>query len=84
MLIPVRCFTCGKVLADKYDAFMERSQKLEAEVAEADKKGQAHPAHHTHGAFDRVSKNELLNEMGLTRYCCRRHMLGQVDMMEVI
>jgi len=25
-----------------------------------------------------------LNEMGLERYCCRRHMLCQVDMMEII
>ncbi len=24
MLIPVRCFTCGKLLADKYDDFQNR------------------------------------------------------------
>jgi DNA-directed RNA polymerase subunit N len=77
MIIPIRCFTCGKVLADKYDLFVERSEKLEAEAKNSTKEPE-------HPAFDRVRKNELLDEMGLTRYCCRRHMLGQVDMMNVI
>jgi DNA-directed RNA polymerase subunit N (RpoN/RPB10) len=84
MLIPVRCFTCGKVLADKYDMYVQRSQALEADVQRAEEKGEEHPAHHPHASFDRVRKDALLNEMGLTRYCCRRHMLGQVDMMNVI
>jgi DNA-directed RNA polymerase subunit N (RpoN/RPB10) len=84
MIIPIRCFTCGKVLADKYDVFMQQSQELEADVHKAEAKGESHPAHHTHGSFDRISKDALLTSMGLTRYCCRRHMLGQVDMMHVI
>lgn len=84
MLIPIRCFTCGKVLADKYDVYVERVQKLEKEVLEKERKGERHESHHDHTAFDRISKKALLDEMGLTRYCCRRHMLSQVDMMEVI
>jgi DNA-directed RNA polymerase subunit N (RpoN/RPB10) len=84
MIIPIRCFTCGKVLADKYDVFMQKSQELEAEVQKAEAKGESHPAHHNHASFDRISKDEILTSMGLTRYCCRRHMLGQVDMMHVI
>lgn len=84
MIIPIRCFTCGKVLADKYDAFIQASHELEAEVKRAEAKGETHPAHHDHAAFDRIRKDDLLNAMGLTRYCCRRHMLGQVDMMHII
>lgn len=84
MIIPVRCFTCGKVLADKYDAYVKACDALEEAVKKADAKGEAHPAVHTEGSFDRVSKNELLNDMGITRYCCRRHFLAQVDMMDVI
>ncbi len=29
MIVPVRCFTCGKVLADKYYVFKERVEKGE-------------------------------------------------------
>ena len=34
--------------------------------------------------FDEVKTGEILNKLGLTRYCCRRHMIGHVDMMKVI
>jgi len=29
MIVPVRCFTCGKVIADRYDEYMERVAKKE-------------------------------------------------------
>jgi DNA-directed RNA polymerase subunit N len=29
MIVPVRCFTCGKVIADKYDEYVERVSKKE-------------------------------------------------------
>jgi DNA-directed RNA polymerase subunit N len=27
MIIPIRCFSCGAVVADKYEAFVERKEK---------------------------------------------------------
>ena len=29
MIIPVRCMTCGKILADKYNYYIEKTQKVE-------------------------------------------------------
>ena len=29
MIVPIRCFTCSKVIADKFDYYMEEMQKLE-------------------------------------------------------
>lgn len=78
MIIPVRCFTCGKVIADKYDYFVKLSAEREKE-AEANGAVEAKYKH-----FDTVTKGDLLDKIGLTRYCCRRHMMGQVDMMETI
>ena len=31
MIIPIRCFTCGKVIADKYDYYIKESEKLKLE-----------------------------------------------------
>ena len=31
MIIPVKCFTCGKVLADKYRYYLEEVRKLKNE-----------------------------------------------------
>ncbi len=70
MLIPIRCFTCGKVLADKYDYYIKEVQKIE---------NQDNIKH-----FDKLKTGPILDEMGLTRYCCRRHMISTVDMMETI
>jgi len=72
MIIPIRCFTCGKVVADKYDYYIEEVNKLEKEK-KSDMK-----------FFDSIHTKEILNSIGLTRYCCRRHMIATVDMMDTI
>ena len=115
MIIPIRCFTCGKVLADKYDYYVKEAEKLQLEIDNkklntgspphkpdiASTKGKSKEAkgkeakekeandaaleeQHATRHFDTIRTGELLNSMGLTRYCCRRHMLGTVDMMEII
>jgi DNA-directed RNA polymerase subunit N (RpoN/RPB10) len=78
MLIPIRCFTCGKTLADKYDWYVQETEKLRAAKSDDESKSGA-LAH-----FDSVHTGPLLDKLGLTRCCCRRHMLGQVDMMDSI
>lgn len=75
MLIPVRCFTCGKVLADKYGAYVRKVEALDAEAAKPD---QPFPY------FDAKRTGAVLDELGLDRYCCRRMMLGHVEMMDKI
>jgi DNA-directed RNA polymerase subunit N len=67
MIIPIRCVTCGKVLADKWRFY---SRKVE----EAEVSGKADPGF----------RARLLDELGLTRYCCRRHMLSHVDLVDRI
>ena len=94
MIIPIRCFTCGKVIADKYDYYIKEAEKLKLEDSnEVDKKMAKMPkeekekaAKETHDTrhFDTIRTGKLLDSMGLTRYCCRRHMLSTVDMMEII
>jgi len=72
MIIPIRCFTCGKVIADKYDYYLEK-------VEEDTKKNKNETKH-----FDVLKTGHILDEMGFTRYCCRRHIISNVDMMQMI
>tara|TARA_B100000401_G_C52635225_1_gene638019 strand:+ start:379 stop:624 length:246 start_codon:yes stop_codon:yes gene_type:complete len=81
MIIPIRCFTCGKVLGDKWNAFVEeRKKNLEDEDGEEKEtmteKGLAFSS--SNGSA------KILNKYGLKRLCCRRHMLGHVDLIEQI
>ena len=39
MIIPVRCFTCGKVVADKYEEFKHAIQQGEDPAAVLDRLG---------------------------------------------
>ena len=75
MLIPVKCFTCGKVLADKYRFY-------EAKVRER-KSGQNMQVdgviYLTEANRDKTPEGEVLDALGLDKYCCRRHMLTHVN-----
>ena len=75
MIIPIKCFTCGMVLADKYRFYLEevRKRKLSKSM-EVDK-----VIYLTKEFHDKTPEGEVLDELGLTKMCCRRHMLTHVD-----
>ena len=60
MLVPIRCFSCNKVIADKYEEWLKELNKKNKD------------------------NKEILDDLGLERYCCRRHMISTVDLMEII
>ena len=59
MIIPVRCFSCGKPVAQLWEEFKERVEKGE-------------------------SPKEVMDQLGLKRYCCRALFLGHVDLIDVV
>jgi len=76
MIINIRCYTCGKVLADKWEYFQRESEKLEKELKEKNETIK------TNKYFTEPFKNKILDELELHKYCCRRHMLGHVDIID--
>lgn len=75
MIIPIKCFTCGKVLADKYRTYQEnvRSKKLAAKV------DVVKVLYLTEDNKGKTPEGETLDDMFITKMCCRRHMLTHVD-----
>ncbi|MFH1095607.1 MAG: DNA-directed RNA polymerase subunit N [Candidatus Micrarchaeota archaeon] len=59
MYFPVRCFTCGTPIAQKWEEYDSRLKAGEK------------PA-------------EVLNDLGIERFCCRRMFLSHVEIMEKI
>lgn len=75
MIIPIKCFTCGKVLADKYRYYQEEVRK-----AKLAKNMQTNDITYlTEQYIDKTPEGEILDRLQLTRYCCRRHLLTHVD-----
>ena len=75
MIIPVRCFTCSNVLADKYRYYLDqvRSKKIA--------RGQniKNVVYLTEKHIEKTPEGEVLDELELHKYCCRSKMLTHVD-----
>jgi len=76
MIIPIRCFTCSKVIADKYDYFQIEKSKLKPVEKGEDENNLKF--------FNDIHTKEILDKLGLIRYCCRRSLMSSVDLMDVI
>jgi DNA-directed RNA polymerase subunit N len=57
MIIPIRCFTCGKLIADRWEEFAKRVKQGER-------------------------PKKVLDDLGMTRYCCRRMFISHVDVVD--
>lgn len=75
MIIPIKCFTCGEVIGNKYRFYLEevRKKKL-AQSKEIDK-----VIYLTTEFREKTPEGEVLDELGLLMMCCRRHLLTHVD-----
>jgi DNA-directed RNA polymerase subunit N (RpoN/RPB10) len=75
MIIPIKCFTCGSVLADKYRYFQEKVRNIKIQKGlQVDK-----VVYLTKEHMDKTPEGIVLDELMLTNVCCRRHMLTHVD-----
>jgi DNA-directed RNA polymerase I, II, and III subunit RPABC5 len=75
MLIPVKCFTCGKVLANKYRFYEQEVRKRKiAKNMEVDK-----VIYLTRVQTDKTPEGDVLDILKLNKMCCRRHMLTHVN-----
>ena len=75
MIIPIKCFSCGNVLADKYLYYVKEVNKKKLE------QGKDHDdiEYLTTDNIKKTAEGEILDDLGLTKTCCRRHMLTHVD-----
>ena len=78
MLIPVRCFTCGKTISDKWVPFIEKvnekKQTKTNNVKDLDIEyiNLENP--------NKSIEGKVMDELELHRYCCRRMILGNVHL----
>jgi DNA-directed RNA polymerase subunit N (RpoN/RPB10) len=85
MIIPVRCFTCGKVLADKWEYYANACKDMEdANKTKTEPETEKPEKNTKKGGNKPETRGELLDHLNIHRLCCRRHFLGHVDLMDVI
>jgi DNA-directed RNA polymerase subunit N (RpoN/RPB10) len=75
MIIPVKCFTCGKVIGDKYRYYLaEVKKKKMSEDMKNDK-----VVYLTEEFSEKTPEGYVLDELKFNKMCCRRHFLSHVD-----
>lgn len=89
MIIPVRCFTCNRLLADKWLFYERKCREIDAEATKANGgsgagAGAGAAAGAAAGADHLSPRGKLLDDLGLKSICCRRHMLTHVDLIDAI
>lgn len=76
MIIPVKCFTCGKVLANKYRYYQQEVRKIKnnKEAGSIDR-----VKYLTTEYAEKTPEGEVLDNLFINKMCCRRHILTHVD-----
>jgi DNA-directed RNA polymerase subunit N (RpoN/RPB10) len=75
MQIPIKCFTCGEVIANKWAYFKREVRKIKMqEGVQVD-----NVIYLTKENTDKTAEGLVLDKLRLTKICCRRHLLTHVD-----
>lgn len=82
MIIPIRCTSCSKVLADKWLWYVKKCKDKEEDKDESSSSHEGNEKKKIY--FDKQMTGPILDELGLTRYCCRRVFLSHVDLIDSI
>lgn len=77
MIIPIKCFTCGEVLANKYRFYLEEVAKKK--LARGLPTNTDKVIYLTKEFNEKTAEGEVMDELGLRKMCCRRHILTHVD-----
>ena len=72
MIIPIRCFTCGKLIANKYQKYL----KMLEEKKQKNK--------YINNQDSTINHEDIFKKLKLHRYCCRRMCLTHVDLIETL
>jgi len=68
VIIPVRCFTCGKVIAPLYEEYRKRYEEYQKALDIGEK--------------PKEIPEKILDDLDLQRYCCRRMIISHVDLLK--
>ncbi len=88
MLIPIKCFSCGHTIANKYLYFLKEreillNKKFKNKKVTIDEISISENEIDKKHFDDNISK-EVLDKLQIKNICCRRHFLSTVDLIEHI
>ena len=82
MIVPIRCFTCNKVIGHLWEEYLNLIQMayIESDITNNRKNRFVN----IEDLENKTIEGKILDKMGLNKYCCRRMMLSHVDLCDKI
>lgn len=81
MLIPVRCFTCNKVIGHLWEEYQAKVQRAYQEMSVDEKERIVKfNVSKKDQLKQKTMEGKILDEMGLNKYCCRTILISCVDL----
>ena len=74
MIIPVKCYSCGKVLGNKYRFYEREVRRLKDATNDVNTVTYLTPDN-----TDKTHEGIVMDKLNLDKICCRRHMLTHVE-----
>ena len=85
MIIPIRCVSCGKVIADRWSIWTEEVNKMKNND-ELNQKSLSKMSKNTklivEKHFNGVSYSHIFEKIDIKKDCCKRHFLGHVPIIQ--
>lgn len=82
MIIPVRCYTCGKLLSNKEKTY--KTIVYRKKLALKKNINDESVLNINDKDIKKTPEGQAMDEIGLTRYCCRKIMMTNVELINEI
>ena len=74
MIIPIECFTCNfPFLSHRWEMYLKKRDEYRKEEGKTDME-------YLTATTAKTAEGKALDDLKLTKPCCRRHMLSHVDL----
>ena len=86
MLIPPRCFTCGEIIADKWEIYIKTVNQRKNKSTETFKENELDIQYIdiTKKSVEKSIEGKVLDDMEIHKYCCRLPFLSTVHLITSI
>ena len=82
MIGPIRCFTCGNVIGSYWNKYYTTLESKKREKEAQDSNNSDTIINVNSKTIETTPEEEALNMLELDMYCCKRMMLGHVNLID--
>tara|TARA_B110001469_G_C9503332_1_gene251221 strand:- start:96 stop:353 length:258 start_codon:yes stop_codon:yes gene_type:complete len=84
MIIPIRCFTCGEIMGDKWMPFIKLCNKSKSSDNSENENQLDIKTINLEDTLEKSIEGKILDKLNINKICCRRMILTNVPLISYI